>query len=192
VGFTIPGVEIEIVDAAGHGLPFGSEGFVRLRTPQFIEKLTPGTPDPWFYPGDIGWLTDNGILCIAGRTGDVLNRGGVKLSINDFEDFLSSCPGVKDAGICTLMDSSGFEEVWVGVVLEPSVDITAFQRSIESNAQFGTNIDKLFVVEAIPRGTLGKIQREELKNLLQMISINTASTGGTSETVAMGGFQSSD
>jgi len=178
VGFTIPDVEIEIVDAAGHGLPHGTEGFVRLRTPQFMEKLAPGTSDPWFYPGDIGWLTDNGVLCVAGRTDDVVNRGGVKLSINDFEIFLSTCPGVIDAGVCTLMGSSGFEEIWVGVVFDPSVDMASFQQSIESNAQFGTNIDKLFVVETIPRGTLGKIQREELKKMLQAIGDDTASSDG--------------
>jgi acyl-coenzyme A synthetase/AMP-(fatty) acid ligase len=169
VGFTIPEVEIEIVDAAGHILPLGSEGFVRVRTPQFVEKLPPGTSDPWYYPGDIGWLTDNGVLCIAGRKGDVLNRGGVKLSVTDFENFLLTCPGVKDAGVSTLMGTSGFEEVWVGVVLDPSIDMAAFRQAIEANAEFGKNIDKLFVVEAIPRGTLGKIQREELKKMLMAI-----------------------
>ncbi len=180
VGFTIPGVEIEVVDAAGDVLPRGSEGFVRVRTVQFAEKLPLGTSDPWFYPGDLGWLTDDGVLCIAGRAGDVLNRGGVKLSVTDFENFLRSCAGVKDAGVCTLMGTAGFEEVWVGVVLEPSVDMAFFRRSIESNTQFGTNIDKLFVIEAIPRGTLGKIQREDLKRMLQAIGEDTGSPGGTS------------
>ena len=57
------------------------------------------------------------MACFAspGRKGDVINRGGVKLSVADFEEFLRSCPGVKDAGVCTLMGASGFEEVWVGV-----------------------------------------------------------------------------
>jgi acyl-coenzyme A synthetase/AMP-(fatty) acid ligase len=44
------------------------------------------------------------------------------------------------------------------------------RQSIESNAVFGANFDKLFVVEALPRGTLGKIQRNELRQMLQDIS----------------------
>jgi acyl-coenzyme A synthetase/AMP-(fatty) acid ligase len=110
------------------------------------------------------------VLCIAGRTGDVVNRGGVKFSVTDFEEFLRSCPGVNDAGICTMMGASGFEETWIGLVLDPSADIGALRQKIEANENFGTNIDKLFVTETIPRGTLGKIQRDELKKMLQSIA----------------------
>jgi acyl-coenzyme A synthetase/AMP-(fatty) acid ligase len=170
VGFVIPEAEVQIVDADGKVLPVGSEGFVRLRTALFLANFQVEDSNTWYYPGDIGWLTEDGVLCIAGRKGDVLNRGGVKLSVTDFEDFVQSCPGVKDAGVCTLMGASGFEEVWIGLVLEPSADIGALRQKIESNPDFGTNIDKLFVVGAIPRGTLGKIQREVLRQMLESIS----------------------
>ena len=169
VGFTLPGVEVEIISPEGHVLPRGEEGFVRIRTPQFVEKLPPDAVDTWFYPGDIGWLTDNGVLCIAGREGDVVNRGGFKLSVSQFENFLLACPGVVDAGVCTLMGTAGFEEIWVGVVLDSSFDPDTFRRSIEANTEYKSNIDKLFMVEAIPRGTLGKIQRAQLREMLQEI-----------------------
>jgi acyl-coenzyme A synthetase/AMP-(fatty) acid ligase len=170
VGFVIPGVEVEIVDAADRVLPFETEGFVRVRSPHLIRNASSTDSTlTWFYPGDVGRVTDDGVLCIAGRRGDVLNRGGVKLSITDFESFLLSCPGVKDAGVCTFMGASGIDEVWIGVVLEPSTELAALRHKIESNTEFGTNIDRLFVVEGIPRGTLGKIQRAELKKMLQDI-----------------------
>lgn len=169
VGYVAPGAQVEIVDAADNVLPVGSEGFVRLRTPHYAGNFPIADPNAWFYPGDVGWLTAHGVLCIGGRKGDVVNRGGTKLSVTDFEDFLRSCPGVKDAGVCTLMGVSGFEEVWIGLVLEPSADVGPLREKIEANKDFGTNIDKLFVVEAIPRGTLGKIQRDELKGMLQSI-----------------------
>jgi acyl-coenzyme A synthetase/AMP-(fatty) acid ligase len=170
VGFVIPEAEIQIVDAEGNNLPVGSEGFVRLRTAQFLANFDIENAETWYYPGDVGWLTENGVLCIAGRKGDVLNRGGVKLSVTDFEEFLRSSPGVRDAGVCTLMGASGFEEVWIGIVLAPSADIGTLRERIETNANFGTNIDKLFVVDAVPRGALGKIQRDKLKDLLQSIA----------------------
>lgn len=174
VGFVAPGAQVEIVDAADNALPAGAEGFVRLRTTHYAANLASVDPNAWFYPGDIGWLTADGLLCIVGRKGDVINRGGTKLSRTDFEDFLRSCPGVKDAGLCSLMGMSGFEEIWIGLVLEPSADIGALREKIEADTSFGTNIDKLFVVETIPRGALGKIQRDELKKMLQSIGEEVA------------------
>jgi acyl-coenzyme A synthetase/AMP-(fatty) acid ligase len=169
VGFVIPEAEVEIVDAADNVLPAGSEGFVRLRTTQFVLNFQIDDPNAWYYPGDVGWLTENGVLCIAGRKGDVLNRGGVKLSVTDLESFLTACAGIKDAGVCSVMGESGFEEVWVGLVFEASADIAALRKQIEESADFATNIDRLFVVESIPRGSLGKIQRDELRKMFKDI-----------------------
>jgi acyl-coenzyme A synthetase/AMP-(fatty) acid ligase len=175
VGFVLPEARVEIVDVADNALPPGKEGFVRLQTPLF-NALRDGhdraTDDPkagWFYPGDIGWLTEKGVLCIAGRQEDVLNRAGMKLAATDFEEFLTACPGVRDAGVCSMMEAADFAEIWVGVVLDPTIDMGAFRRHIESNVQFGGNIDKLFVVEEIPRGEMGKIKRQELQELLKSI-----------------------
>ena len=180
VGFVIPEAEVEIVDAADNVLPVGSEGFVRVRSIQFVSNFGIHDPNTWFYPGDVGRLTAEGVLCIAGRKGDVLNRGGVKLSVVDLENFLMSCPGVNDAGACTLMGKSGFEEVWVALVFAPSVDLAQLRRQIDSNREFGPNIDKLFVVETIPRGQLGKIQRAQLSEMLQSINQDAFSSAAPS------------
>jgi acyl-coenzyme A synthetase/AMP-(fatty) acid ligase len=175
VGYVVPGAEIEIVNHLGVLLPIGSEGFVRLRTPQFLKNASANGAADWFYPGDLGSLTEDGVLCITGRSGDVVNRGGTKLSSAEFESFLMACAGVKDAGICTHMGAAGYEEVWAGVVLEPSIDLGAFRHHVDTNSQFGTNIDKLFVVESIPRNELGKIQPGLLKEMLLSIGDETES-----------------
>ena len=174
-GFLLPDVEVEIVDDTGRVMPAGAEGLVRVRTPVLAENVVAGVSGPeWFYPGDIGSIAENGLLCIYGRVTDVLNRGGDKFSITDFETFLGTCHGVVDAGVCTLMGKSGFEEAWVALVLDPSVNMEALGHAIQSNPTFGRNVDKLFAVEAIPRGALGKIQRDELKTMLQAIDSEQA------------------
>jgi acyl-coenzyme A synthetase/AMP-(fatty) acid ligase len=174
VGFVIPEVKVEIVDAAGTPLPIGTEGLVRVQTPFTSVLSSSGAPDAgaeskWYYPGDIGQLTDNGVLCIAGRREDVLNRGGVKLATTDFEEFVLAAPGVRDAGACSVMGESGLAEIWIGVVLEDGVDVGDFQRHIESDQKFSSNIDKMFVVEEIPRGENRKLQREQLQVMLKSI-----------------------
>jgi hypothetical protein len=77
---------------------------------------------------------------------------------------------VQDAGVCTHGASNGLSEVWVGLVLNPNVDIGAIRFAIESNVHFKNNVDKIFVVEAVPRGTVGKIQRDQLQKMLQSIA----------------------
>ena len=174
VGFVVPEVKVEIVDASGAVLPIGAEGFVRVQTPFSSVIGAAGASDGggesgWYYPGDIGRLTDNGVLCIAGRREDVLNRGGVKLATTDFEEFLAAAPGVRDAGVCSVMGEAGFAEIWVGVVLEVGADMGVFRRHIESNETYQGNIDKMFVVDEIPRGENRKLQRGELQALLKSI-----------------------
>jgi long-chain acyl-CoA synthetase len=174
VGFLMPEVKVEIVDAAGALLPIGAEGFVRVQSPLFNALVAANGPDPgaepkWYYPGDIGRLTDNGVLCIAGRREEVLNRGGVKLTTNEFEEFLCAAPDVRDAGVCSVMGEAGFTEIWAGVVLEEGADMGAFRQYVESNETYRGNIDKMFVVEEIPRGEHRKLQRQELQAMLQSI-----------------------
>ena len=71
VGFLPPDVEVEVVDDAGTVLPAGSEGRIRLRAPQRVANAEAGDGDEsggsWFYPGDIGRVTEERILCLAGR-----------------------------------------------------------------------------------------------------------------------------
>jgi acyl-coenzyme A synthetase/AMP-(fatty) acid ligase len=147
---------------------------VRVQTPLTnalaVARKPDSSPEPyWYYPGDIGRLTDNGVLCIAGRREDLLNRGGVKLSTTDVEEFLLAAPGVRDAGVCSRMGEAGFVEIWVGVVLEDATDMGEFRKHIESNQKFSGNIDKMFVVEEIPRGENRKLQREQLQAMLESI-----------------------
>ena len=179
VGYIMPGVDVEIVDAANRVLPIGKEGFVRVRSPVFAENMAASqSSDEWFYPGDLGSITEAGMLCIAGRNNDVVNRGGEKLSIVDIEQFLLTCPGVKEAGVCTITGVAGFSEVWVGLLLHPTADMATLRHTLESNAHYKNNIDKIFVVEGIPRGTLGKIQRDEFKKMLQDIAEENGRAGG--------------
>jgi acyl-coenzyme A synthetase/AMP-(fatty) acid ligase len=61
-------------------------------------------------------------------------------------------------------------------VFDPAIDMAALRQQIDGSAEFGGNIDKIFVVEAIPRGQLGKIQRESLREMLQSINEDTHSS----------------
>jgi fatty-acyl-CoA synthase len=173
VGFVLPWAELEIVDENGQVLPACTEGFVRYRTPQLIENLKvagsdglPGVRDQWFYPGDIGSLTVEGVLCVTGRNSDVINRGGIKVSGTRIEEILQALPEIKEAVACGVSGQSGIEEIWVAVVPNSPVDVAAIRRHLSEHNDVKIAPDEVFVLDDLPRGELGKVQKYRLKEML--------------------------
>jgi acyl-coenzyme A synthetase/AMP-(fatty) acid ligase len=175
VGFVGPWCELEIVDEAHRPLPAGQEGLIRCRTPFLVKNHAannPGAQDPapWYYPGDLGYLTENGVLCIRGRGDDVINCGGQKFSAGSLDEALHKCSGIRDAAVCGIKGESGLEELWIGLVPKPGFQLAEFQRELEQDPKFGELLRAVGVevmsVDAIPRNQLGKILRGELREKL--------------------------
>jgi acyl-coenzyme A synthetase/AMP-(fatty) acid ligase len=173
VGFIVPWAEVEIVDNSNNPLPPDTEGSVRYRTPYFLKNRDSNNSAEWFYPGDLGRITANRVLCITGRADDVINRGGTKFSATAVEHELMRCPGLKDAALCGIRGLSELLQVWLAVVPGENFDDTALRRFISSDPALGekleTDIDRIAYVDRIPRNELGKIKRHELReNLLRL------------------------
>jgi acyl-coenzyme A synthetase/AMP-(fatty) acid ligase len=173
VGFVLPEVELEIVDSDRRPMPVGSDGIVRLRTHEFIancqamgsDKHTPAD-DPWFYPGDIGRLTEDGLLCLAGRYSDVINRGGVKVAASRIEEVVEALPQIKEAAACGIEGASALEEIWIAVVPQSPIDPAEIKRHIKEHGGLGFEVDEVIEVQALPRNDAGKVQKHLLKETL--------------------------
>ena len=152
-------------------MPPGSEGYIRYRTAQLTENLAgsnslPNVRDGWFYPGDIGSLTADGVLRIHGRSSDVLNRGGIKVSGTRIEQILEALPQVKEAAACGVSGSSGLEEIWIAIVADGIIDVEDIKLILRDHQDVGIAPDEVFVLDELPRGELGKVQKFRLKELL--------------------------
>jgi acyl-coenzyme A synthetase/AMP-(fatty) acid ligase len=178
VGLLFPSVEMEIVDDSGRVLPSGSEGFLRYRTPFFVKNFAvnnPGGPPDgskaWCYPGDLGTVTANGVLCVRGRGDDIINCGGFKISAVSIEEAALACAGVKDAGVCGIRGDAGADEVWIGLVTAPGFQLSAFQQSLQQHPRINELLlgagAEVVAVDAIPRNQLGKIERAQLREKLR-------------------------
>ena len=168
-----PWVELQIVDDTGAQLPAATEGTVRYRTPQLIENIKavgpheiPGVRDGWFYPGDLGSVDDEGVFHLAGRSSDVLNRGGVKVSGARIEEILAEMPEIREAAACGVFGSSGLEEIWIGIVANGSIDIERIKIRLREHKEIGIAPDEIILLDQLPRGELGKVEKSRLKEQL--------------------------
>jgi acyl-coenzyme A synthetase/AMP-(fatty) acid ligase len=167
-GFVTPWTEMEALAEDGSVLPRGETGELRVRSFAQARFGGPPAPDgelPWFYPGDRGSISPEGRLTITGRSVDILNIGGTKLSSERIEHVLKRHPMVVDAGVVGFAGHQGLTEIRAAVTVRGAVGEDELRSLV--GASFPVAAPKVIrIVAAIPRGDTGKILREELRALL--------------------------
>jgi oxalate---CoA ligase len=107
------GTEVRVVSREGDRLqpcPPGTIGRVQIRGPGVISEYAAGgaadaiDADGWLETGDLGHLDQDGYLFLAGRSDDVINRGGEKIYPREIEEFLLTQPGVRSAVVVAASD----------------------------------------------------------------------------------------
>ena len=169
-GFVAPWAEVEIVDEQDNALPPGTDGIMRIRATCQGAPYPPDRPEAnpsfragWFYPGDRGQITRDGLMIVNGRTSDVINVGGLKLAPEVIEDILREHPAVAEVAAFGAMGDSGMEEISVALVTRTPV---ADRQVIHWSRERGIPVARVFVVDRLPRAPSGKIQRDLLKRQL--------------------------
>jgi len=126
----------------------------------------------WLDTGDLGYLDADGYLFLAGRSDDVINRGGEKIYPRDIEDFLQAQPGVLSAAVVPVLDEILGERPVAYVVpadaSEPAVSMTAaLHQACKSGLPRHKRPSEIFVVEQLPLGPTGKLARYRLRELAE-------------------------
>jgi acyl-coenzyme A synthetase/AMP-(fatty) acid ligase len=172
-GIPPPWIDAEVVDADDRRLPAGVEGFFRVRTLQLAETLRAAGPDKiagvrdgWFYSGDIASIGSDGVVRFGGRSSDVINRGGIKVSGARIEEILQALPEIKEAAACGIIGASGIEELWIGIVPNGAIDVERIKSHLSEHQDVQLSPDEVIFLDEIPRGELGKIQKLQLKELM--------------------------
>jgi acyl-CoA synthetase (AMP-forming)/AMP-acid ligase II len=168
VGFLFPWVDVEIVDEGDRPLPSGQVGQLRLRSKQTVacyyrnEVATRRNfRNGWFYPGDVGAITEQGLLRITGRVEDVIMRDGVAISPQPLEEAIGGLPQVREVAVFPMPGAGGAPEIWAAVALEPGSDPKAVSSA--AAARLGNRaVARLFLVERLPRNANGKVVRRIL------------------------------
>jgi acyl-CoA synthetase (AMP-forming)/AMP-acid ligase II len=176
VGYVAPGAKVEIVDESGMPLGFDREGAIRVKVKgapsRYLNDEAASRSvfhDGWFYPGDVGTLSAQGLLCVSGRVSERINAGGVKVAPNVIEDVISQRPEISDAAAFELVSDDGISQIAVAIVPHENVDRADFNRSelrqsIQKQLRERTPT-RWIIVKEIPRNEQGKIDRAALQRL---------------------------
>ena len=123
--------------------------------------------DGWLHTGDIGRLTD-GRLHILDRAKDMLIRGGQNIYPGEVERALTEHPGVLEAAVVGRPDADLGEVPVAFVVLRPGRDDAGADIRAWAAARIAAFKvpERVQVVEEMPRGATGKIQKSTLRDQL--------------------------
>lgn len=171
VGYLHPGVEVQAVDANGVPLPPGREGILRVRSSNAVNAYL-GDPvasagvfmEGWVYPGDVGAVSPDGLLTIAGRASELINSGGNKVNPQVIEDVLLSFPGIREAATFGVPDALGLTRIWSAMVVDRPVDSAALHAFCVTRLG-PISPERVMKMDALPRTESGKILRTELARI---------------------------
>ncbi|WET78652.1 propionyl-CoA synthetase [Amycolatopsis sp. QT-25] len=180
----VPGWDVRILDQAGDPLPAGREGAIALKLP-----LPPGSlPTLWqdderyreaylsrydghYLTGDSGYVDEDGYLFVMGRTDDVINVAGHRLSTGSMEAVLASHPAVAECAVIGVRDQLKGQLPRGFVVLKSGVEFDAETLKAELVALMRRDIGPVAafrdvsIVDALPKTRSGKILRKTMRGI---------------------------
>lgn len=173
VGFPLPEVMVRIVDSNNLSVSGEAIGSIQVKGPNVFkgywrkpEKTAQEfTADGYFITGDQGFLSADGYIAIVGRAKDMVISGGFNVYPKEVELVLDKIDGVKESAVIGLPHVDFGEAVTAVVVLDynDSVDEQAIRAIAKQQLAAYKVPKKICVVDALPRNTMGKVQKNILR-----------------------------
>ncbi|WP_029088429.1 acetate--CoA ligase [Brevibacterium album] len=188
-----PGYRVRVVDTAGNPVPAGEEGLIVIDLP-----LPPGTmASIWgdderfvssylsafegaYLTGDSGTVDEDGYVCVMGRTDDVINVAGHRLSTGVLEAAIASHPGVTECAVIGVHDETKGQVPRAFAVLSPGADAQTVPAELVAlvRSEVGpvAALKQVDVVDALPKTRSGKILRKTMREIVDGAEVHVPST----------------
>ncbi len=181
---SVPGFAIEVIGPDGQPVPAGQEGAICLRLP-----LPPGTLttlwgdderfvasylsafEGYYLSGDGGYLDEDGYLYVMGRTDDVINVAGHRLSTGSMEAVIAQHPAVAECAVIGVAHSlkgqvpRGFVVLKAGAEIEADVLREELIHLVRSQIGAVASFREVAVVDGLPKTRSGKILRKTMREI---------------------------
>jgi propionyl-CoA synthetase len=180
----VPGYDVRIAGPDGAEVPAGQTGQIVIRLP-----LPPGClPTLWrddqrftesylsshggtYVTGDGGYRDADGYLYVMGRTDDVINVAGHRLSTGEMEEILASHPAVAECAVIGVHDQlkgqvpRGFVVLKAGVTTDPATISAELVQLVRDQIGAVAALRRVDVVAALPKTRSGKILRRTMRGI---------------------------
>ena len=169
------GCDITILDELGNELPRGQAGAIAIRGAN-VTRGYENNPEAnassftggWFRTGDEGRIDEDGYLFLTGRTKEMINRGGEKISPREIDEVLLTHPAIAQAMAFSLPHERLGEDVGAAIVLrEGSMASEMELREFAAARLADFKVPQRIVfLNELPKGPTGKPQRIGLADKL--------------------------
>ena len=182
----MPGYDVQVLDSKGRRLTEpGAEGNIAIRLPlapgnlmeiwgsrqRFVDSYLAAFPG-YYATGDAGHLDEDGYLFVMGRTDDVINVAGHRLSTGSLEEVLTQHPAVAECAVIGVHDDLKGQRAAGFVTLKHGVEVVNEELAAELvrmvRAQIGpvAAFRDVTVVERLPKTRSGKILRKTMRQIV--------------------------
>ncbi len=175
VGFPLPGVEVRITEPeSGRPLARGETGMIEVRGPNVFkgywrmpEKTAAEFRGGFFITGDLGRIDERGYVYIVGRAKDLVISGGFNVYPKEVESEIDEIEGVVECAVIGLPHPDLGEGVTAVVVREKSASLGEAEvlAALEGRLAKFKQPKRVFFVNELPRNSMGKVQKNALREL---------------------------
>ena len=179
----VPGYDVQILDGQGKVVPPGTEGAIVIKLPmppgtlptlwgddqRFIDSYL--TVFPGYYTGDGGYFDEDDYLHVMGRTDDVINVAGHRLSTGSMEAVVAANPMVAECAVIGVHDElkgqipRAFVVLKAGVEVDP-IDLRAtIVAAVRDEIGPVAALKEVVIVPALPKTRSGKILRATMRSI---------------------------
>jgi malonyl-CoA/methylmalonyl-CoA synthetase len=175
VGLPLPGVNVRIVDRQDHEVPAGDTGQLLVKGQNVFKgywrlpdkTAEEFTSDGYFRTGDLARMDPDGYIAIVGRAKDLIISGGFNIYPKEIEGYLDKLDGVLESAVIGAPHPD-FGEAVVAVIVRKPEGAALTEASVITTLKSqiaGFKVPKrVFFVDALPRNTMGKVQKNLLRD----------------------------
>ena len=174
VGYAFPHVECKVIDpetgkevGVGENGEFCARGYNTMKGYYKMPEATRETidADGWLHSGDLAAKDENGNYRITGRLKDMIIRGGENLYPKEIEEFIYTCPKVRDVQVIGVPDKRYGEEAMACIILKEgeSMTVEEMDEYIKSHLARHKVPKYIEFVDEFPMNAAGKVLKYKMR-----------------------------
>ncbi|MDA9436220.1 malonate--CoA ligase [Bradyrhizobium sp. CCBAU 51627] len=174
VGFPLPGVSVRVTEPeTGKELPREEIGMIEVKGPNVFKgywRMPERTksefrPDGFFITGDLGKIDATGYVHILGRGKDLVISGGFNVYPKEIESEIDAMPGVIESAVIGVPHADFGEGVTAVLVCNKDAEVSeaSVLKALDGRLAKFKMPKRVFVVDELPRNTMGKVQKNILR-----------------------------